>query len=148
MDIVLRAGFAFCFLILLTRVVGRKELSSLEPIDIILLVVMGDLIQQGVTQSDYSVTGLVLAIGTFGFLQATTSWAAFRFRPVRKVLDGEPIVVMQDGKILEQNLRRERITLEDLAEEMRGQQIADFGDVKWAVLESNGKISFIPKKRG
>jgi uncharacterized membrane protein YcaP (DUF421 family) len=145
MDIVLRSAFAFAFVLFLTRVVGRKELSSLEPIDIILLVVMGDLIQQGVTQSDYSVTGLVLAIGTFAFMQASTSWAAFRFRPFRKVLDGEPIVVMQDGKILEENLRRERITVEDLSEEMRGQQIATFDDVAWAVLEANGKISFIKK---
>ncbi|SRR6266566_6713505 len=147
MDIVLRATFAFAFIVFLTRIAGRKELSSLEPIDLILLVVMGDLIQQGVTQSDYSVTGLVLAVGTFGVLQATTSWAAFRFGPFRKLVDGEPIVVMQDGKVLEANLRRERISLEDLAEEMRGQQLASFDDVAWAVLESNGKISFIPKKR-
>jgi uncharacterized membrane protein YcaP (DUF421 family) len=145
MDIVLRATFAFAFIVFITRIVGRKELSSLEPIDLILLIVMGDLIQQGVTQSDYSVTGLVLAVGTFGVLQATTSWAAFRFRPFRKLVDGEPIVVMQDGKVLEQNLRRERITLEDLAEEMRGQQLASFDDVAWAVLEANGKISFIKK---
>ena len=147
MDLVLRAIVVFVLILVITRVVGRRELSSMEPFDLILLVVMGDLIQQGVTQSDYSVTGLVLAIGTFGFLQATTSWAAFRFRPVRKVLDGEPIVVMQDGKLLEQNMRRERVTPEDLAEEMRGQQIGSFDDVAWAVLEANGKISFIPKKK-
>jgi uncharacterized membrane protein YcaP (DUF421 family) len=147
MDIVLRATFAFAFIVFLTRIAGRKELSSLEPVDLILLVVMGDLIQQGVTQSDYSVTGLVLAVGTFGVLQATTSWAAFRFRPFRKLVDGEPIVVMQDGKVIEANLHRERITLEDLAEEMRGQQLASFDEVAWAVLEANGKISFIPKKR-
>jgi uncharacterized membrane protein YcaP (DUF421 family) len=147
MDIVLRATFAFAFIVFLTRIAGRKELSSLEPVDLILLVVMGDLIQQGVTQSDYSVTGLVLAVGTFGVLQATTSWAAFRFRPFRKLVDGEPIVVMQDGNVIEANLHRERITLEDLAEEMRGQQLASFDEVAWAVLEANGKISFIPKKR-
>ena len=76
-----------------------------------------------------------------------TSWAASRFGPFRKLVDGEPIVVMQDGKVLEANLRRERISLEDLAEEMRGQQLASFDDVAWAVLESNGKISFIPKTR-
>jgi uncharacterized membrane protein YcaP (DUF421 family) len=146
MDIVFRAAFAFAFILFLTRVVGRKELSSLEPVDLILLIVLGDLIQQGVTQSDYSVTGLVLAGGTIAFLQATTSWASFRFPRFRKVVDGEPIVVMQDGKVLATNLRRERITHEDLAEEMRGQQIANFEDVEWAVLEANGKISFIPKK--
>jgi uncharacterized membrane protein YcaP (DUF421 family) len=145
-DVVLRAAFAFAFVLFLARIVGRKELSSLEPVDLILLIVLGDLIQQGVTQSDYSVTGLVLAVATIALLQTATSWAAFRFPRVRKVVDGEPIVIVQDGKLLEGNLRRERITPEDVAEEMRGQQIAHLDDVEWAVLETSGKISFIPKK--
>ena len=147
MDIVIRAGIAFAFILFLTRVVGRKELSSLEPVDLILLIVLGDLIQQGVTQSDYSVTGLVLAGTTIALLQAGTSWAAFRFPRLRKVVDGEPIVIVQDGKLIEGNLTRERITPEDVAEEMRGQQIAHLDDVEWAVLETSGKISFIQKSK-
>lgn len=146
MDVVLRAAFAFAFVLFLARIVGRKELSSLEPVDLILLIVVGDLIQQGVTQSDYSVTGLVLAVATIALLQMGTSWAAFRFPRVRRVVDGEPIVIVQDGKLLEGNVRRERITPDDVAEEMRGQQIAHLDDVEWAVLERSGKINFIPKK--
>ena len=68
MDIVLRATFVFFFILFLTRVVGRRELSSMEPFDLILLVVIGDLVQQGVTQNDFSVTGAVLATGTIGAL--------------------------------------------------------------------------------
>jgi uncharacterized membrane protein YcaP (DUF421 family) len=147
MDIVFRAAVAFVFILFLTRVVGRKELSSLEPVDLILLIVLGDLIQQGVTQSDYSVTGLVLAGTTIALLQTGASWAAFRFPPLRRVVDGEPIVIVQDGKLLERNLKRERITPNDVAEEMRGQQIAHLDDVEWAVLETSGKISFIPKSK-
>lgn len=145
MDIVFRAAFAFCFVLLLTRIVGRKELSSLEPVDLILLIVLGDLVQQGVTQSDYSVTGLVLAGSTIALLQMSTSWAAFRFPRLRKVVDGEPIVIAQDGKLIDRNLKRERLTLEDVMEEMRGQQIASIDEVAWAVLETSGKINFIPK---
>jgi uncharacterized membrane protein YcaP (DUF421 family) len=145
MDIVIRAAIAFAFILFLTRVVGRKELSSLEPVDLILLIVLGDLIQQGVTQSDYSVTGLLLAGGTIAVLQMGASWAAFKFPTFKRVIDGDPIVVVQDGKPIERNLRRERITIDDLAEEMRGQQIAQLDDVAWAVLETSGKISFIKK---
>jgi uncharacterized membrane protein YcaP (DUF421 family) len=145
MDIVLRAAFAFAFILFLTRVVGRKELSSLEPVDLILLIVLGDVIQQGVTQSDYSVTGLVLAAGTIGLLQFGTSWLSFRFRPVKRIVDGDPIVVVQDGELIERNLRRERITADDLFEEMRGNQIVSIDEVQWAVLETSGKISFIKK---
>jgi uncharacterized membrane protein YcaP (DUF421 family) len=146
MDIVLRAAFAFGFVLFLTRVLGRKELSSLEPVDLVLLIVIGDLIQQGVTQSDYSVTGLVLAVTTIGLLQAGTSWVTFRFPRVRRVVDGEPIVVIQDGKVFEKNLRRERVTLEAVAEEMRTNGIAHVEEVAWAVMETSGKITFVKKQ--
>jgi uncharacterized membrane protein YcaP (DUF421 family) len=145
MDIVLRAAFAYGFILLLTRIIGRRELSSLEPFDIVLLVVLGDLIQQGVTQSDYSVTGLVLAAGTVALLQGFVSWANFRSRRLRFVLNGEPIVIIQDGKVIEKNLKRERLTSEEVAEEARQQQISSLEDVQWAVLETSGKISFIPR---
>jgi uncharacterized membrane protein YcaP (DUF421 family) len=146
MDIVLRAAIAFFFIFFLTRVLGRRELSSLEPFDLILLIVLGDLIQQGVTQSDYSVTGLLLAGATIALLQAGVSYLNFKFRSLRLVLDGEPIVILQDGNVIERNLARERLAVEEVAEEARQQQIASLEDVQWAVLETSGKISFIPKQ--
>jgi uncharacterized membrane protein YcaP (DUF421 family) len=145
MDIVLRAACAFVFIFLLTRIVGRRELNSLEPFDLIVLVMMGDLVQQGVTQNDFSVTGLMLAGGTVGILAVLFSYLSFRVRRLRPVLDGEPIVLVQDGKPIERNLRRERLTLEELAAGARLQQIEKIDDVKWAVLETSGQISYIPK---
>jgi uncharacterized membrane protein YcaP (DUF421 family) len=147
MDIVLRAAFVFFVILFMTRVIGRRELSSLQPFDLILLIVLGDLIQQGVTQSDYSVTGATMAVATFGLLTLLVSWLSFRFPRLRPVLDGEPIVILQDGKLIEKNLKRERLTPEEIAEEARQQQIASLEDVQWAVLETNGKISFIPKQQ-
>jgi uncharacterized membrane protein YcaP (DUF421 family) len=146
MDVILRAAFAFFLIFLLTRIVGRRELNSLEPYDLILLVVLGDLVQQGVTQSDYSVTGMVMAVGTIALLVVTVSFVSFRFPRMRPVLDGEPIVVIQDGKILDSNLRRERLTRSELAEEGRMQQIASLEEVSWAILEKSGQISFIQKQ--
>jgi uncharacterized membrane protein YcaP (DUF421 family) len=145
-DVVLRAALAFLFLFLLTRIVGRRELGSMEPFDLILLIVLGDLIQQGVTQSDYSVTGLVLAAGTIGLMTLAFSYLSFRVKPLRPLLDGEPIVLVQDGEPILRNCKRERITTDELAAEARQQQLESLADVKWAVLETNGKISFIPKK--
>jgi len=145
MDIVVRAGVAFLFLLLLTRIVGRRELSSMEPFDLILLVVIGDLIQQGVTQSDYSLTGAMLVGATFAVLTVAVSYLGFRVKPLRRVLEGEPLVLIEDGKPIEQNIHRERLTLEEVAAEARGQQIARLEDVRWAILETNGSISFIPK---
>ncbi|MEP6909457.1 MAG: YetF domain-containing protein [Actinomycetota bacterium] len=145
MDVAIRALVAFLFLLLVTRIVGRRELSSLEPFDVILLVVMGDLIQQGVTQADDSVTGITIAVGVFALMAVATSYASFRFKRLRPVLDGEPVILLQDGKLIERNVRNERLTEEEIAQEARLQQIASLDKVAWAVLESSGKISFIPK---
>jgi uncharacterized membrane protein YcaP (DUF421 family) len=144
-DIVLRSLVIFALIFVLMRIVGRRELSSLEPFDLVILVVIGDLVQQGVTQDDYSVTGAALAVATFALLAVLLSWLSFRFRRLRPVLDGRPIVLLEDGKPLDGNLRRERITLEELAAQARLQQIESLDDVRWAVLETSGAISFIHK---
>src|SRR5213595_2244942 len=133
MDIAFRGAALFFFIFFLTRIIGRRELSSLEPFDLILLIVLGDSIQQGLTQDDYSVTGAVIAVGTIAALQVMVSYTSFKFPKTRRVLDGDPIVLMQDGEVIERNLKRERLTVEELAEQARGQQIASLGDVQWAV---------------
>lgn len=145
MDIVLRAAFMYGFVLLVTRIVGRRELSTLEPFDLVLLVVIGDLVQQGVTQSDYSVTGLMIAVGTIALLQAGVSWAGFRSKRVALVLEGEPIVIVQDGELIEGNLRRERLDEDEVLESAREQNIGSLDDVAWAILETSGKMTFIKK---
>jgi uncharacterized membrane protein YcaP (DUF421 family) len=145
MDIVVRAVLAFVFVLILTRVMGRRELSSMQPFDLILLIVLGDLIQQGVTQSDYSFTGLLLTGGTFALLTVAVSYLVFRVKPLRRVFEAEPLVLVEDGRVIDRNLRRERMTPEEVVAEARLQQIPSLEGVRWAVLESNGKISFIPR---
>jgi len=143
MDIALRAIALYAFMLFLMRIVGRRELSQLAPFDLILLIVLGDSIQQGLTQDDYSVTGAVIAISTIALLQVLTSFVAYRFRFLRRVLEGEPIVIVQDGRLIEASLRRERLTCEEVEEQARQQQIGSLSDVKWAVLEPSGSLSFI-----
>jgi uncharacterized membrane protein YcaP (DUF421 family) len=145
MDIVVRAAVGFAFVFLLTRIVGRRELSSLEPFDLIMLVMLGDLVQQGVTQSDMSFTGLMLAGGTLALMTVLASYLSFRFKRLRPLLDGEPIVIVQDGKTLDKNLTRERLTVDEVLMQARLQQIASLDEVQWAVLETTGAISFIKK---
>ena len=145
MDIVVRSVAVFLFVFFITRVVGRRELASLEPFDLILLIVIGDLVQQAVTQSDYSVTGAFLAVATFGVLSVVISYIGFRFGSLRPVLEGEPVIVLQDGKPIERNLRRNRITYDELAAAARRQGVASLDEVQWAVLETSGQISIIPK---
>jgi uncharacterized membrane protein YcaP (DUF421 family) len=145
MDIVLRAAFAYVFIVFLLRVIGRRELSSLSAADLVLLVVLGDLIQNGVTQSDYSMTGVVIAISTFGLLAVASSYLSFKSGRARKLIQGEPLILVQDGRPIERNLKRERLTMEDVMEEARGHDVDTLEQIKWAVLEAGGTISFITK---
>jgi uncharacterized membrane protein YcaP (DUF421 family) len=147
MDIVLRAIVIFAFLLVLTRIIGRRELSSLQPFDLILLIVLGDAVQQGLTQDDYSLTGALLAVGTIAVLQVFVSWVGYRFPRTRPVLEGTPIIVVENGKVIERNLRRERLDVDEVAEQARLQGIAKLSDIKWAVLETNGSISFIKQEQ-
>ena len=147
MDLVIRAAVGFLFVFFLTRVVGRRELSSLEPFDLIMLVMIGDLVQQGITQNDFSVTGMLLVGSTVALMTVAVSYATFRFPRARPLLEGEPVIVLQDGKPIDRNLRRNRITLEELAVAARQQQVGSLEDVQWAVLETSGQINFIPRSR-
>ena len=146
MDLVLRATVVFFFIFLITRIIGRRELSSLEPFDLILLVVIGDLVQQGVTQADESVTGALTVIATFSALTVLVGYISFKVKRIRLAFEGEPIVLVEDGRPIERNLRRERLAIEEIEAEARLQQIASIEDVQWAVLETGGQISCIPKK--
>ena len=145
MDLVFRTAFVFLLILVVTRAVGRRELSSMEPFDMILLVVIGDLVQQGVTQSDYSLTGATTVIVTIACLVVATAYLSYRFKRLRPILEGEPIVLVTDGRILERSLHRQRMTVEELVAEARQQQISSLDDVRFAVLETNGKISFATK---
>jgi uncharacterized membrane protein YcaP (DUF421 family) len=145
MDIVLRAFIAYIVILFLTRIVGRRELGSLEPFDLILLVTIGDLVQQGVTQNDFSLTGMALAIGTIGALTVLFSYLPWRFQVLRPVLEGVPAILVEQGNVVEKNLRRHRLTQEEVAAAARAESIASLADIRWAVLETNGQITFIKK---
>jgi uncharacterized membrane protein YcaP (DUF421 family) len=143
MDLVLRALVTFIFLFVLTRIIGKRELGTLQPFDLMLLIILGDALQQGMTQDDYSITGAFLIVGTFAVLQVLLSWIGFRFPGSRPVLEGEPIIVLQDGEPIERNLKRERLTLDDITEGARKQGIAHLAKVRYAILETDGTLSFL-----
>ena len=130
----------------MTRPVGRRELSTLEPFDLILLVVRGDLIQQEVTQNDFSVTGAMLAGGTMAVMTALFSRRVPLPAAARADPEGRSRRARRAGEDDRPELAPNRITLEELAAQARlNAQIAHIDDVEWAVLETSGQISFIPK---
>jgi uncharacterized membrane protein YcaP (DUF421 family) len=108
-------------------------------------VVVGDLVQQGITQSDDSVTGATIVLCTVSVLTVGISYLSFKVPRLRPLLEGEPIVLVIDGKPIERNLRRERLTMDDLLAAARSHEIGSLADVHFAVLETSGQISFLKK---
>lgn len=143
MDIVLRSAAMFALLYVLLRLLGKREIGQMTSFELVVLIVMGDLIQQGVTHNDFSLTGATLAVVTFAFLALLLSWITYLFPRAEKLLDGEPRVIIRDGALLEENLRRDRVTRSEVEAEMRLAGIASMREVAWGILETQGKISFI-----
>jgi uncharacterized membrane protein YcaP (DUF421 family) len=146
MEIVIRASILYLLIWMLIRAMGKRELSEMNAFELVLLVTIGDLVQQGVTQEDYSITGAFLAIGTLGFWILLWSYVAFRFKRTRGVIDGNPVIVVQDGRIQQEALRVERVTLDELKDAAREQGIGDLREVQFGVLEASGKFSFLTRR--
>jgi uncharacterized membrane protein YcaP (DUF421 family) len=148
MDIVFRAALVFLFLWVITRVVGRTTLGELSTFELLLYIVMGDLIQQAVTQQDYSLLSAVLAVGVFALMTIALSYTSWRWPALRTLIRGTPVLVLQRGTPLTDVMRRQRLTLDDLMAAAREQGIRRLSDIEVAVLEADGSISFFKPEAG
>ena len=143
MEIVIRASVIFFFLLLLTRGMKKRTLADMAPFEMLLLVTLGDIVQQGVTQEDFSLTGAVLAVSTIAFWITVLSWLTWRSRPLGRLVDGVPVVIVRDGELIDPALAVERMPEDEVYEAARQSGIDDMTKVRMAVLEPSGRISFI-----
>lgn len=143
MEIVLRAAAIFLFLWVLTRVIGKKELAEMSAFELVLIVTIGDLVQQGVTQEDMSVTGAMLAVATIAMLVVAMSYIGFRWPTSKRVIEGVSVIVIDDGEIVDDVIAIERLTREEVISAAREQGIGDISDVRFAVLEPDGAFAFV-----
>ncbi len=143
MELVIRATVVFWFLWLIVRGTGKRSLAELTPLDLLLVVVIGDLVQQGVTQEDMSVTGAMVAVSVFVVWTLVADAMARRSAKATKLLAGEPVIIVHHGQPVTERMERERVTLDNLKEAARIEGIADLSQVEIAILETDGKFSFI-----
>ena len=143
MDIVIRAAVIYAFVWLILRGIGKRELAQLNPFELVLLIVTGDLIQQSVTLEDHSLVGAGIIMSTLALLTVFTSWLSLRSKRFARVFEGEPVPVLRDGETVERTMRFERIRYDELVAEARKQGISRLDDVRVATLEEDGSISFL-----
>jgi uncharacterized membrane protein YcaP (DUF421 family) len=143
MQIIVRALVLFLFVWFVTRAMGRKELAELSSFELILLIAVGDLIQQRVTGDNRSVVGAMLAVTTFALLTVCLSFLQFRSRRLRPRIESSPVVVVLHGEPQTAALSIERLTLDEVGDAARQQGIAPLREVRFGVLEADGKFSFV-----
>lgn len=147
MELIVRASVIYWFLWLVVRGTGKRSLSELSPLDLVLVVVLGDLVQQGVTQEDMSMTGAVITISVFVMWTLLADALGRRFRTAGRILTGDPVIILRAGAPLLEPLQREGLDIDDLKEAARMEGYGSLRDIDVAILETDGRISFIERRR-
>lgn len=147
MDTVLRVAFVYLILMVMVRVLGKRELASLSTFEFILLLLVPEMLQQALVREDFSLTNALIAVTTLFSLVFVTSMISFRSERAARVISGQPTVLAHDGRLIEEHLQIERITPGELFSEMHKAGIERLEDVRWAILEEDGKIAIVPSGR-
>lgn len=146
MDAVLRAGAIYIFLLLLFRISGRRTLSEITTFDFVLLLIIGEATQQGLLGDDFSVTNALLLIATLIVMDIALSLFKEHVPIAGKLLDGMPMVLVENGQPLRDRMKKARVDEYDIMEEARrAQGLERMDQIKYAVLEVSGAISIVPK---
>jgi uncharacterized membrane protein YcaP (DUF421 family) len=145
MELVIRATVVYWFLWLVVRGSGKRSLAELTPLDLLLIVILGDFVQQGVTQEDMSVTGAILAVSVFVVWTVAADALSRKSHRAARLLTSPAVVIIQGGKPLMDQLQREHMSLEELKEAARINGYPNLSEIDVCVLESDGKFSFIGK---
>jgi uncharacterized membrane protein YcaP (DUF421 family) len=148
MEIILRATVIFFFIWLVSRALGKRELAEMTAFELMLLVVVGDFVQQGVTENDFSVTGAMFAVGTLAIWTLMFSYVTFRWRNSEPVITGVPTLVVREGELLSEVLKLERVPPEEVYAAAREQGIDNLAKVRFGIIEADGRFSFIRSEGG
>ncbi len=145
MDTVLRAAAVYLFVLVVFRISGKRSLSQISTFDFILLLIIGEETQQALMGADFSIVKAWVAIGTLIALDTVLSWLEGRSRAFSRLVGSLPVVVLENGKLLEDRAKREGITLSEILAEGRGRHgLERIEQYKYAILERHGGISIVP----
>lgn len=145
MDSVLRAIAIYAFLLVLFRLMGKRSMSQVTTFDFLILLVFSEATQQAILGEDFSITHAALVIATLLVLDRGSDYLSWRFPRFRRATESMPVILVANGQVLEEVLRKEHLSVEDVltaARESQGLERLD--QIKWAVLETSGGISIVP----
>ena len=141
----LRTIITYAFVVLAVRIMGKRQVGQLEPTELVVTLMISDLATIPLSHVSIPLLHGVIPIVTLIIAEATLSFVDLKSRRFRKILSGIPVVVIKDGKISEIELSKLRFNMDDLLEMLRMQGTTDIKDIKYAILETSGNLSVIPK---
>jgi uncharacterized membrane protein YcaP (DUF421 family) len=147
LEIVVRVVVIYAGLLVALRVVGRKELGQLAPMDFLAMLIVSETVSPALTRQDDSVTAAGVAAVTLLALTFAVDWVTHRWRAAARIVEGEPRVLIEDGRVDREAQRKERISDQDLESALRREGIEHASEAKRAVVEPNGRITVI-RRRG
>lgn len=148
MDIVVRVTVVYAVLLFVFRVLGKRELGSLTPFELVTLMIIPELVSESLDDGVQSLTNALVGVLTLALLVFATSLAKHRFEKVGRVLDNQPTLLVANGRLLTSELDHERVSPDEIYAEMHQVGLERLEQVRWAVLESDGKISIVPLEPG
>lgn len=143
MELVIRTTLVYWFLWLVLRGSGKRSLAQLTTLDLLVIVVIGDVVQQGITQEDMSITGAALVVAVIVLWTLVVDRVTGSNATLSRVVNGEPVILIRHGKVSHERMRAEQVSLDDLREAAREKGIASLDSVELCVLETDGSFSFV-----
>jgi uncharacterized membrane protein YcaP (DUF421 family) len=143
---VIRAVIIYLFLVIALRLVGKRELSQLNTLDFVVLLAVANAVQNGLIGDDNSVTGAMAGAFVLFAVDGLLAWVLYRNSRLQRLVEGTPTVLIEHGVVLEEQLRKEELSHEDLLAALQSSGAATFDDVERASLEPSGKVVFVPKE--
>lgn len=146
-EFILRGVIVYLFLLVMLRITGKRQIGQLAPFDLVLLLVLSNAVQNSMNGGDNSVTGGLISAFTLIFVNAAVSWLTFNNKKLELLIEGHPQVLIHNGKLYEAALKREKLTHHELMSALRKSGCDCIEDVHSCILETDGDITVIPRKR-
>jgi uncharacterized membrane protein YcaP (DUF421 family) len=148
MDTVIRIVVFYVVVWLGLRILGKREFSELSSLELITLLTVPEIMSPALTRGDYSVTNAVIGLATLFGLTFLNSLVTHQSKAAEEFIMGKPTVLIQHGKFVPENMDKERVSAEEINTEMHKSGLEEVSQVRWAILESDGKIAIIPENEG
>ncbi len=141
LSITIKTLLLYFFIVIVYRVMGKKEVGKLSIIDLIVSILIAELAAISIEEADRSILTSIVPIVVLVVIQISISFISLKSVKLRKLIDGNPIVIIKDGKLNFKDMTKLRYTIDDLIAQLREQGIKSIEEVNYAVLENNGKLS-------